>query len=131
MMREERLRKEIRMLTLRFGRVCFNKSSGYLLLYNFDLPSGWNKKFTRLLMIVPQTYPQIPPTKFYVDKGLRKYGKIPSHYFENSSFNPMRGEGFAWLCIQEIYRWRPSTDILKGDNLLTVCNLIYNYLSEL
>ncbi|MCD6219038.1 hypothetical protein J7K43_01465 [Candidatus Calescamantes bacterium] len=130
-MREERLRKEIRLLTLRFGQISFHRLSRGLLIYRFDLPPGWNRDFTRLLMIIPQAYPQIPPVKFYIDKGLRKYGKIPPHYFEASSPNLLCGEGFAWLCVHEIYHWKPSVDILKGDNLLTICNLIYNYLCEL
>jgi hypothetical protein len=91
----------------------------------FPLPSGWNESTTDLLIEIPQAYPQVPPQRFYLKKGLRdQYGRMAGHYFEESpSLNPYRAKGWAYLCLH-LLEWNPA-----HDTLLTVCEVIGAHLA--
>ncbi|MDZ4770541.1 MAG: E2/UBC family protein [Chloroflexota bacterium] len=79
-----------------------------------------------ILLLVPTTYPQIPPDGFYCDQALRLSG----HYFIPMGFNSpssvsnqLREAGWNWYCAhpekrQEMAaRWTPYIDHRAGDNL--------------
>lgn len=104
----------------------------WVMIKNFKLPRGWSKPTVPLLIEIPRTYPDALPKEvgFYTEKRLTdRKGFATSHYFqEMGSLNKYADRGWAWLCIH-VNKWNPKTDIRKGDNLMTICNLIHNTLS--
>jgi hypothetical protein len=82
----------------------------------FSLPSGWNRSATSLLVLVPLGYPVTPPDNFYVASGLRTAsGAMPSNYNEGHSHLGEQWGQFSY----HVEEWKPSADLLQGDNLLT------------
>lgn len=104
----------------------------WVMIKNFQLPHGWSKSIVPLLIEIPPTYPEALPRQigFYTEKSLRdSKGFTEEHYFDKMSIlNKYSDRGWAWLSVH-IDRWNPKSDIRKGDNLLTICNLIYYTLS--
>ncbi len=96
----------------------------------FKMPPGWSKNYTDLLVVIPESYPNVAPSNFYMDQHMQdSKGFSASHYFDKASgLNPYADRGWAWLCIH-IQAWNPRTEVKRGDNLLTVCKLIYHTLS--
>ncbi len=125
----ERFMLEIELLRLRYGQVyCDNDLSKWVHISRFNLPYGWNRKTTELLIEIPPTYPHTPPYDFFIDPDLKtKDGRTPSHYEENSRY---KKQGWAWLCLH-IQNWSPHHNVVDGDNLLTVCQCVYTELTEL
>ncbi|MBK8027114.1 MAG: hypothetical protein IPK19_38435 [Chloroflexi bacterium] len=113
------------------GRVTFDAEEGlWVCVRQLDIPQtvtpdGDGK--VDILLLVPSTYPQIPPDGFYCDQMLRLSG----HYFVPMGFSSTTGSisqqlreaGWNWYCAhsekrQEMAaRWKPHADHRKGDNL--------------
>ena len=125
----ERFMLEIELLRLRYGEVyCDDDLVKWVHILEFDLPDGWDRKTTELLIEIPPVYPNTPPYDFFIDQRLKtKDGRTPSHYEQNSRY---KKEGWAWLCLH-IQSWKPHNNVVDGDNLLKVCECIYTELTEL
>lgn len=122
----------------------------WIRIKKFHLPKGWlNKRrdsitsdketlydtpYTPLLIEIPGGYPNVAPQNFYAEKQLQCGTDFIGHYFEQpgtgiTQQNKYTDKGWAWLCIH-IKAWENKTNFVKGDNLLTVCKLIYDILSD-
>lgn len=115
---------EIHWLGALFGSFDYDDSGmTWVHLHRVPLPGVfWNKSATHLLLTIPEAYPELPPTHFYVDNDLRdRRGRAPYHYFHS---NPLMKGGWAWLCLHLEDGWSPSHEIEDGDNLLTVVERI-------
>jgi len=132
--RNERINWEIsKLLTPKYGSQYLDwdyDDYTWVHIKRFNMPPGWSKNYSQLLIEMPLGYPNIAPSRFYADKNMHdNKGFSANHYFaENPGLNPYIHLGWAWLCIH-IKEWNPRTEISKGDNLLTVCMLIYCTLS--
>jgi hypothetical protein len=135
--RAARVKREVALLRLRFKKVEYD-DLGYRWVHlpTFELPEGWNKRETELLVLLPPAYPQLPPDGFFLDRRLTtRRGQTPGHYFqEHSSHNPYADRGWAWYCMHVSSEgrggWRATADILEGDSLLTYIELIRLVLSQ-
>jgi len=115
----------------------------WLMIQRFQLPKGWinNRRdsplykttITPLLIEIPAGYPNVAPTNFYAERQLRCGTEFIRHYFDQpgtgTGVNRYTNKGWAWLCIH-VNAWDSRTSISKGDNLLTICRLIYDILSD-
>jgi hypothetical protein len=101
----------------------------WVLVEQFNLPSTFNRRTSKLLIILPDDYPESPPDDMYLEKGLKKNGKTPEHYFENKyGDSDIRDLGYAWYSIH-FKAWHSSSrSIIQGDNLLTAINALYDAL---
>lgn len=101
----------------------------WVVLWDFVLPKNWRPRKSALLIQLPGIRGPInsPPKSFYLDKGLRSTsGRTPGHYFETRHGDPIiQKKGYAWYCLF-IKSWIPTADIISGDNLATVVDIIYN-----
>ena len=115
----DRRKLEIELLREQYGELEVGPSLNYLIFFNFQLPEGWNKETTDLLVIIPGGYPMTPPDNFYVTPGLRtKQGAIPGSYSESQNHYD-RDWGVFSMHIDG-NSWSPlPNDLLKGSNLLT------------
>ena len=122
-----RVMGELELISSHFGPVEFNNN--IVLVERFNLPHGFNRQTSKLLIALPYDYPEIPPQDLYIQKYLRKNGKIPEHYFDRDfgDKNIIR-LGYAWYSIH-FTAWSSSfRSIIRGDNLLTTINALYDAL---
>ena len=131
-MKREWIRAEAYLLTRRFHQVEFDPDDYlWFVIHDFDFPPGFNKKQSRLLIELDSTYPFTPPKGAYLDRNVRtSAGEAIAHYFPGSDQNKFFSKGWAWLCVH-VEGWRPNANIVKGDNLLKFCDIVYVTLEDL
>jgi hypothetical protein len=132
--RMQRVYQEVLLLAQQFGVVDYDNEDGrWIHIPDFELPVGWDQQKTGLLLVLPSGYPHVPPNGFYIDRFLRTCdGHRVSHYFEEQGdYNPYADRGWGWFCIHlDQGAWRPTSDVLCGDNLLKLAALIRAILTE-
>lgn len=118
---------ELELISSHFGPVEFNNN--IVVVERFNLPRGFNRQTSKLLITLPYDYPEMPPEDLYIAKHLRKFGDTPEHYFENDFGDKnIRRLGYAWYSIH-FTAWSPSfRSIIRGDNLLIAINALYDAL---
>ena len=122
----DRVRAEAELVSSHFGPVELNDN--LLLIEQFNLPDGFSQAASRLLIPLPKAYPQYPPPDFYLDRGLRKNGKTPGHYYSEFEGKKYCRSGYAWYCLH-IKQWHPNaSSMVRGDNLLTAIEAVYDSL---
>lgn len=126
----ERTMAEIRLVSSHFGAVCVDPSNpSVILIEHFTLPPHYSMQSCELVIDLGEHYPDMPPKDWYLSKGLRKNGRVSSHYYENG----FRGkeyckQGYAWYSFH-CKRWKPNPwSMIKGDNLLTAIDAFYHAL---
>lgn len=145
--RKRRITTEISTLLVpRYGRENLEwdpeEKLGWIMITRFKLPKGWiNKRSdsplyntfcTPLLLEIPAGYPSVAPTNFYAERQLQCGTDFIKHYFDEPgglSQNKYTSKGWAWLCIH-VNAWDHRTNVARGDNLLTICKLIFDVLSD-
>ena len=121
-----RVRGEAELVSGHFGPVDLKEN--VVLVERFDLPPGFNQITSRLLIPLPLNYPQYPPGDFYLDQNLQKNGRCPGHYYHEFEGKIYCYLGYAWYCLH-IKQWRPNaSSMIRGDNLLTAIEAVYNSL---
>lgn len=89
----------------------------------FPLPENIRQEHTRLLIIMAVIAQ--PPGNVYVDKGLTDLDGNAVHFLFTPRQPQLKAAGFAEAHLG-FRQWNPSYDVMKGDNLITVTNLIYD-----
>jgi hypothetical protein len=123
----DRISLEVEVLRLRYPDAKTDSGSTYVLVHEIDLPAGWNRARTDVLVLVPPGYPVTPPDNFFVPEGLRlTNGQIPTNYSEGASMlNQIWGQ-FSFHSQE----WRPSSQPCEGDSLVTYFALVEKRLAE-
>lgn len=133
--RDQRILQEIALLATRFDAINYDDEDfTWVHLPCFELPAGWSKRTTELLILLPPAYPQVPPNGFFIDQRLRtRRGGAVDHYYEDQGpQNPLGSKGWAWYCIHaDRGNWSPTASVLHGDNLLKYVELIRTILTEI
>jgi hypothetical protein len=112
---QERIAQEITLLKEKYPNLVYGQNCDWIMIPDFSLPEGYNLKTTKLMFLIPNTYPHTAPDCFYVEIGLRlSNGNIPSNYNEEMSV-PVGGAWGYFSWHPEI--WQPADVIEKGDNL--------------
>lgn len=66
-----RLEDDLALLRAEFPNVCVGRQNDHFVLPELELPPGlFTQSTTRLLVVVPPTYPTAPADNFYVGWGL-------------------------------------------------------------
>ncbi len=122
-----RVLAEVELVSSHFGEVQFEDN--WVLVWGFDLPDTFNRSISKLLIVLPDNYPQAPPSDMYLEKGLKKNSKTPEHYFENRlGDSNIRNRGYAWYSIH-FKLWNANAlSMIRGDNLLVAVNALYDAL---
>lgn len=133
--RAQRILQEIALLATRFDAINYDDEDfTWVHIPHFELPAGWNRDTTGLLILLPPAYPHVPPNGFYIDQRLRtRRGESISHYFqEQGPNNPLGSKGWAWYCIHaDKGNWSPTASVFHGDNLLKYIELIRAVLTKI
>lgn len=126
---DKRRKEEIELIQKNHGHLETGPSFEWVLIKNWQLPPGWNKPETNVLVFVPPGYPVTPPDNFFADNDLRlSSGRQPGNTTPNQSH-----QGSQWLQFSyhvEKADWKPHADILQGHNLLTFLTGVSKRLSE-
>lgn len=126
---EERITKEIELLRAKFTNLQYGQNHDWIMIPDFPLPEGWNRRQTKLLFLIPPTYPHAPPDNFYVESGLKLNSGNPILNYSEGADVPIGG---AWGCFSwHAETWHPSDNIGNGDNLLTFIRAVNIRLREL
>jgi len=118
-----RLKKDIRELSYVYT-LAADDDYGSILIRNFNLPPGYNFQSTRVLIYLPDDYPESPPgvgsSSVYVPTNLRYRGKVPDDFHEK--IGP--SNEWAWWCYEWI-KWDPCKD-----NLITFFELLRAHMTN-
>jgi hypothetical protein len=126
---KERIVKEIELLRERYPNLQHGENHDWVMIPNFPLPEGWNRRQTKLLFLIPPAYPHAPPDNFYAESGLKLSNGNPALNYNEGDGVPIGG---AWGCFSwHAEKWRPSDNIEDGDNLLTFIRAVKIRLREL
>lgn len=121
--------QEFDLIRAKYGEICVDDSGQWFVVKHWPLVSGWSKRETALLVVIPPGYQVTPPDNFYTDNDLRLgNGHLPGNTAPNHHHL-----GQAWLQFSyhvERGDWRPHADVLKGHNLLTFLMGVDSRLSE-
>lgn len=126
---QERIAEEIRLLKEKYHSLQFGEGYAWVMIPDFNLPDGYNRKTTRLLFLISASYPHASPDNFYVDAGLRFANNNPLTNYSEGAQVPIQG---SWGCFSwhpEV--WQSSSEISKGDNLLTFIKSVNLRLREM
>jgi hypothetical protein len=125
---KERIVEEIQLLKAKCPNLQHGENHDWVLIPDFPLPEGWSRRETRLLFLIPSSYPHAAPDNFYVETGLRlSNGNMPSNYSEGAGV-PIGGTwgSFSW----HPEHWQASAKIQEGDNLPTFIKAVNIRLRE-
>lgn len=130
----ERVLAEVNLVSSHFGPVDFapdEYDSRTLIVESFNLPPGFNKAASKLLITLPSDYPEKPVEAMYLEKDLKKNGCRPGHYFEHEYGDVnIREAGYAWYSIH-FKSWKANIrSIIRGDNLLSAIDALYHALKS-
>ncbi len=115
---DERRLKEFALLEQRYEEIERGPNLDWVIIKAFRLPQSWGRDTTQILIILPPGYPITPPDNFYVDPGLRLASGGPmNNYSEGSSHLGQNWGQFSHHVDPST--WKPSADVVSGDNLLT------------
>lgn len=108
----------------------------WIAIDKFPLPRNVMQNRSRLFILTPGLDKPITqrPEAFYLDIGLKhRSGRHLDHVFNQGAAHgcvDLSDYGYAWFCLL-LDRWRPSYDVVNGDNYATVVNTIFQQLNTL
>ena len=129
---EQRFLLEIFLLEKVYGKIKYDQDNHlWVCIPDFELPKGYNKKTSELLIELPAHYPFSPPTNFFMDRTITtRNGKTIEHYYPDREQNKYYDRGWGWFCVH-IRNWKVKEDIMQSDNLLTSADIAYLTLESL
>ena len=120
------------MLQRLFGNVSYDDQCfTWVRIQNFTLPPVYNQYSTALLIRTPgYNIENHVDYHFYLNKVLQRTdGVNMTHYFDDASYNDLSRLGYARLSYH-LRTFRPTMDLVSGDNLVDICQGVYNFLAQ-
>ena len=110
----ERIKRELALVQSAYGEVEVDLELRWFVIRQWALVAGWNKKHTRLLVLIPPGYAVTAPDNFFTEPDLAvNGGGVPG-----STSGPVQHAGQTWLQFSyhlEAGEWQPE----NGHNFLT------------
>jgi hypothetical protein len=128
---KERRLQEVALLRRGYGELENDGEVSWVLFKEFELPPGWNREKTELLILVPAGYPVTAPDNFYVTAGLKPASGGPLNNYTESGVTEYLGKKWGQFSYHIDDEWKPANDILRGDNLQTFMLKVMDRLREL
>jgi hypothetical protein len=126
---KDRRQVEVELVQRGLGELQLSPALEWLIVPKWALGKGWNKKATRLLLLIPSGYPTVGPDNFYTDADLRlENGQMPGN--TGQAELPNLGSWLMFSFHMEASDWQPHTEPALGHNLLTYLVAVRQRLSE-
>ena len=126
----QRLRQEIELLQKAYGTVESDPDISWIVVKNVQLPDGWNRDQTDILIKIPPGYPTTQPDNFFVDSTLRlSNDQKPNRAPQEESIGSRDWLMFSFH-LDGSGEWQPEAEIENGHNLLTYLEGIKGRLAE-
>jgi hypothetical protein len=131
--------EEIRMVAANFerhGPVRWDAEGGWLMITHYPLPGRWRTRWAQLLILIPPSYPVIPPCGFYLDRSVRRRDGGRDHHLTGQPYYTapdLRALGWDWYCVHvadSAGGWQPSADWREPDNLWSYLHLVRDVLTN-
>jgi len=122
----------IAMLQRIFGTVAYDDQCfTWVRIQNFILPPVYNQYSTSLLIRTPgYNLENHQGYQFYLNKVLRRTDGVSwTHYFDDHNYNDLADRNYARLSYH-LRSFRPTMDLVSGDNLVDICQGVYNFLAQ-
>lgn len=112
----DRREQELALLRDKYGDIEVSPDLDWAIIPSWNLPPGWNKATTPLLIQIPPGYPTTPLYGFGVEPDLR----LASGVEPTNATNTLSVAGRQWRQFSfSVEDWRPHADLAQGHNLLT------------
>jgi hypothetical protein len=138
--RNDRVEKEILMIAPRFassGGIFYDdENKDWLMIPRYPLPERWEERWSKLMIIFPNTYPNTPPIGFYLNKKFNLKNGQDNHFTGSAHHGApdLLKQGWHWYCVtmknDSQGGWNPSADHTKPDNLWTFLNMVRESLTN-
>jgi len=132
--KKKRILQEVSKISMRYPVQIDDNKLNYIMVMKFQLNRFFSQPTTSLLIKIPAGYPETAPTHFFMKKSLTYKGKCPEHYFKEDSSvfnNKLSHLGWGKYCLHIEGSWRPSSNILDGDSLISFLELIKTVLENI
>ncbi len=118
----------IGLLAKIFGQVSYDDSCfTWIKVHGFDLPEIYFQKQTTLLILTPgYNLDNHQSFNFFVNQNMQRKDRIPPPFVHEIRYNHLRSYGYARLSFH-LTSFKPSADIVSGDNLLELLKSIYHF----
>lgn len=125
----ERRKQELRLVEVRYGELEVSPRLDWFIVNHWNLPFGWSKSETQVLIQIPPGYPVTPPDNFFTEQDLRLEGGLQPG---NSNPNAILVDRLWHLFSYHVEGgdWVPHADPLNGHNLLTFLQGVAKRLAE-
>ncbi|MDP3795188.1 MAG: hypothetical protein Q8R13_04675 [bacterium] len=118
--------------------ICYDEENcGWLMIPKYPLPAKWRNRWSKLLVLFPETYPVTPPIGFYLNRKFRliDYEADPHLIGVGLDGAPdLEARGWYWYCVRLLDGsdggWRPNPDYRKSDNLRTFLAMVREVLTN-
>lgn len=110
----ERIKRELALVQIAYGELDVDPDLRWFVIRRWDLGAGWNKPYTRLLVLIPPGYAVTAPDNFFTEPDLVVAGG--GQPGSTSVAQPVNGQ--QWLQFSyhiEAGDWQPE----NGHDLLT------------
>jgi len=117
-----RLNHDLRQLSYAYT-VAVDDDYKSIIVKNFNLPPGYNRRQIPVMLTIPSNYPESAPgigdSKVYIPDDLRYRKRKPKDFHDH-----LGREGWAWWCYEWI-EWNPCKD-----NLITFFELLRAHMTN-
>lgn len=121
----ERIKRELALVKLAYGEIEIDPQIRWFVIRRWVLAAGWNKSYTRLLVLIPPGYAVTAPDNFFTEPDLAlATGATPG-----ATSGPVEHAGQQWLQFSyhiEAGDWQPE----NGHNFLTFLAGVFLRLEE-
>jgi hypothetical protein len=124
--------QNIRALQKIYGNVSFEgEAFKWVLIHKYILPDCFNQNNTALLITTPREDLMVMDGfDFYLNKRLQRIdGRPTGRLHDNGGYNPYSYKGYSRLSFH-VFDFRPYSDAKKGDNFISICEALYNFLGD-
>jgi hypothetical protein len=127
----DRRRKEVELVEATYGEVELGPDLSWIVIRRWQLPAGWNKANTAVLVNIPAGYPVTPPDNFCTDPDLRlANGSMPGNVMGVYEYAGHQWLQFSFHVVDSASEWHPHAELLDGHNLLTFLTGVKQRLEE-
>ena len=114
-----------------YGQVTNCRNFSWILIWDYILPPVFNQTHSSLLITTPiENLTNFDGFGYYLNQRLHRIDNKPTNrLFDHQAYNNFSQKGYSRLSYH-LKSFRPSNDVVSGDNLVSICKAIYYFLGD-